>query len=72
MSEPESEDEILDRIEDALRRIAEASARPRPQSVQMLPPQEPPLDREALATTLDSVIDLLRKALTPQPPSETE
>lgn len=71
MSEPESEDEILDRIEDALRKIAEAAARPRVQSIQAPPSQDPPLDREALAETLDSVIDLLRKALTPPPP-ETE
>lgn len=70
MSEPETEDEILDRIEEALRKIASASVRPR---VQPLASEtaDPPLDREALAATLDAVIARLRGALT-LPSSETE
>ena len=70
MSEPESEDEILDRIEGALRRIASAAVRP------AAPPTQadtaPPLDREALAATLDTVIARLRGGLTPPNPPETE
>lgn len=71
MSEPESEDEILDRIEEALRRIASAAAHPPAQPVLEASP-EAPLDREALAATLDSVIAHLRGALTPPQPPETE
>lgn len=71
MSEPESEDEILDRIEDALRRIASAATRPRPQPMPDAP-AEPSLDREALAATLDSVIARLRGVLAPPQPPETE
>lgn len=71
MSEPESEDEILDRIEEALRKIASASAHP-----PAYPPagtaQEPTLDREALAATLDTVIARLRGVLTTSLPPETE
>ena len=71
MSDPESEDEIIDRIEDALRRIASATAHT---SVQPIPSdaQAPPLDREALAATLDTVIARLRSGLTLPRPPETE
>lgn len=71
MSNPESEDEIIDRIEDALRRIASASAR---SGVQPPPgdAQTTPLDREALAATLDTVIARLRGGLAAPRPPETE
>ena len=70
MSDPESEDEIIDRIEDALRRIASAVAQPgaAPGDAQAAPP----LDREALAATLDTVIARLRGGLTPPRSPETE
>lgn len=71
MSEPESEDEILDRIEDALRRIASATTRPRAQPAPEVP-AAPPLDREALATALDSLIAHLRGVLAQPQPPETE
>lgn len=71
MSEQESEDEILDRIEDALRRIGDASVRSYAQPGHG-PLPEAALDVAALVTTLDTVIARLRGALaTPQPP-ETE
>jgi hypothetical protein len=56
MPESESEDEILERIEIALRKIA-ALARP------ARPAAEQPLDRDALASSLDMVIDHLRTGL---------
>lgn len=71
MSEPESEDEVLDRIEEALRKIASASARPSAHSTQGKM-QDTSLDREALAATLDTVIARLRGALITPPPPETE
>lgn len=71
MSEPESEDEILDRIEAALRKIASASSQPRARAPDG-DTQEAPLDREALAATLDTVIARLRGVLTPPSPPETE
>lgn len=72
MSDPESEDEIIDRIEDALRRIAsvvaQPGAAPAPGDAQVAPP----LDREALAATLDTVIARLRGGLAPSRSTETE
>ncbi|MCB5945863.1 hypothetical protein [Acidocella sp. KAb 2-4] len=62
MSESESEDEILDRIEAALRKIASLS-RPAPAG-------EDGFDRARLADGLDHVIGRLRAALDPAPPPE--
>lgn len=71
MSNPESEDEIIDRIEDALRRIASASVPPG-----VSPPsgdaQKNQLDCEALAATLDTVIARLRGGLASPRHPETE
>ncbi|GAN80267.1 hypothetical protein [Acidocella aminolytica] len=67
MSESESEDEILDRIEEALRKIASVTEASKPAPVGDLP-----LDREALVATLDSVIARLRGELTPPQPPTTE
>ncbi|MGE4482397.1 hypothetical protein [Acidocella sp.] len=58
MSESESEDEILDRIEEALRKIAGAA-----QGGKTVPASEAGLDREALAATLDKLIARLRAGL---------
>ena len=69
MSEPESEDEILDRIEAALRRIASARPHGQPAAGTIAATA---LDQETLAATLDSVIARLRGALTPPQPPETE
>lgn len=67
MSESESEDEILDRIEAALRKIA--GAMPAGNSAT---PEEERLDREALAGTLDKVIARLREGLDQPPAQPTE
>ena len=56
MPESESEDEILERIEIALRKIAALAKPPKPAAG-----QEP--DREALARSLDTVIEHLRAGL---------
>lgn len=73
MSESETEDQILDRIEEALRKIAGAAQHhamtaPAPQPA----PVEEGLDREALALALDAVIARLRGAVPPQQPPSTE
>ncbi len=60
MSELEFEDEILDRIEEALRKIAGAT-----QGGKASPVEGEALDREALAVTLDKVIARLRGGLIP-------
>ena len=66
MSESESEDEILDRIEAALRRIAGVPvAPPRPESGEAL-------DRAALTEKLDGIIARLRAGLENQPPEPSE
>jgi hypothetical protein len=66
MPESESEDDILDRIEVALRKIATIAQAPRPVS-------GPEIDRAALAKSLDMLISRLRNGLEPlhtaeQPP----
>lgn len=66
MPESESEDEILERIEIALRKIA-SLAQP------AKPPAGPELDREAVARSLDMVIEHLRAGLdTPGSTGQTE
>jgi hypothetical protein len=54
MSELESEDEILDRIESALRKIASHSHVPR---------KDQGIDRAALVASLDDIIARLRDGL---------
>ncbi len=61
MSESESEDEILDRIEAALRKIASLSK----------PAGGEALDRAVLAEGLDQVITRLRATFDEVPPPET-
>lgn len=58
MPESESEDEILDRIEVALRKIAAIAQAPKPASGREI-------DREALAQSLDMLISRLRAGLEP-------
>ncbi len=67
MAESESEDEILDRIEDALRKIAGAT-----QGGKHKPGQDGSLDQDALAAILDKLILRLREGLDPpqMPPAE--
>lgn len=67
MAESESEDEILDRIEEALRKIAGVPRNIKPQIE-----HDDVLDREALSAALDKVIFRLRDALNPpqMPPTE--
>ncbi|MDD2795596.1 hypothetical protein [Acidocella sp.] len=66
MPESESEDEILERIEIALRKIA-GLAQP------AKPPAGPEFDREAVARSLDTVIEHLRAGLdTPGSTGQTE
>ncbi len=67
MPESESEDEILDRIEEALRKIAGAT-----RSVKRPPSQEGGLDREELAAVLDKLILRLREGLDPSQMHVTE
>lgn len=55
MPESETEDEILDRIETALRKIASAAQAPRPLARD--------LDRVALSRSLDMLISRLRAGL---------
>ena len=59
MSESESEDQILERIETALRKIAAIAQAPK------LPPQGREIDRAALAKSLDMLISRLRAGLEP-------
>ncbi len=67
MPESESEDEILERIEIALRKIAALAKPAKPAA------QAEPLDREALAHSLDAVIEHLRAGLEePGPTGHTE
>ncbi len=66
MSESESEDEILDRIEAALRKIA---------GVPVAPPRlqgDDPPDRAALTEKLDDIIAQLRAGLENQLPEPGE
>jgi len=63
MPESESEDEILDRIEVALRRIAGAVQAGKPGSKREI-------DREALAHSLDMLIVRLHAGLEPANPDE--
>jgi hypothetical protein len=58
MPESESEDEILDRIEVALRKIAAIAQTPKPVSGREI-------DREALVQSLDMLISRLRAGLEP-------
>jgi len=67
MSESESEDEILDRIEEALRKIAGAA-----RGGKSSPGEGRAPDREALAATLDKVIARLRDGLNPPQTPTTE
>ncbi len=64
MTESESEDEILERLESALRRIASAAGAPR-----LAPEPTPSIDREALAHSLDLLIARLRAGLKPANPA---
>ena len=63
MPEFESEDEILDRIEVALRRIAGAVQTPKPGAGREI-------DRDALARSLDMLITRLRAGLEPAKPDD--
>jgi hypothetical protein len=63
MPESESEDEILDRIEVALRRIAGAVQSGKPASKR-------DIDREALAHSLDMLVARLRAGLEPAKPDD--
>ena len=63
MPESESEDEILDRIEVALRRIAGAV-----QAAKLAPKRD--IDREALAHSLDMLVARLRAGLEPAKPDD--
>jgi hypothetical protein len=58
MPESESEDEILDRIEIALRKIAAVAQAPKPANGREI-------DRAALAKSLDMLISRLRSGLEP-------
>ncbi|HEY1856287.1 hypothetical protein [Acidocella sp.] len=62
MPESESEDDILDRIEVALRRIAGAVQTPKPGGRE--------IDRDALAHSLDMLITRLRAGLEPAKPDD--
>lgn len=64
MPESETEDEILDRIEAALRKIATVAQAPKPVGGREI-------DREALAQSLDMLISRLRAGLEP-PNSDDE
>lgn len=67
MAELESEDEILDRIEEALRKIAGVS-----QNIKPPVERNEAFDREAMAAALDTVILRLRDAVNSPltPPTE--
>jgi hypothetical protein len=64
MSESESEDQILERLETALRKIAAVAQAPKPA------PQLREIDRAALAKSLDMLISRLRAGL--EPPKSAE
>jgi hypothetical protein len=61
MTESETEAEILERLEVALRRIASAAHAPR----RPAPASDPAIDRDALAASLDMMIARLRAGLKP-------
>jgi hypothetical protein len=69
MTESETEDETLERLEAALRRIASAAAGPR-----RIASDGPGIDREALSQSLDLLIARLRAGLKPamSAPQSTE
>lgn len=69
MPESETEDQILDRIEDALRKIAGATA---PRAAPVPVNSDDALDREALVSALEKVIARLRGALPTQHSPTTE
>ncbi len=56
MTESETEEETLARLEAALRRIAELAGAPKPMN-------QPEIDRKALVKTLDTLIERLRTGL---------
>jgi hypothetical protein len=60
MTESETEAEILERLETALRRIATATAAPRRAAIAAAG-----VDRDALAHSLDTLITRLRTGLKP-------
>ncbi|OYV37120.1 MAG: hypothetical protein B7Z81_06460 [Acidocella sp. 20-61-6] len=68
MTESETEDETLERLESALRRIAELANAPR-QAHEALEAHEaheagePGIDRQAVLKTLDTLIERLRTGL---------
>ncbi len=62
MTESESEAETLERLELALRRIAELARKPRPPG--------PEIDQAALRHSLDMLITRLRNGLNPPRPTE--
>jgi hypothetical protein len=61
MTESETEAEILERLEVALRRIASAAHAPRRQA----PVADAAIDRDALVASLDALITRLRGGLKP-------
>ena len=63
MPESESEDEILERIETALRKIASIAQAPKPAAGRAI-------DRSALAKSLDMLIARLRAGLEPAKSAE--
>jgi hypothetical protein len=63
MPESESEDDILDRIEVALRKIASIAQAPKQAAGREI-------DREALAQSLDMLIARLRAGLEPAKPDD--
>jgi hypothetical protein len=77
MTESESEAETLERLELALRRIAELARKPRPAGAAPAgappagaPPAGPEIDQAALRHSLDMLITRLRNGL--NPPRHTE
>ncbi|MDE8348739.1 MAG: hypothetical protein POG74_04545 [Acidocella sp.] len=62
MTESETEDETLERLEHALRRIAEMANAPREAG-------EPGIDRKAVLKTLDTLIERLRTGMKAPNPS---
>ncbi|WP_297366767.1 hypothetical protein [Acidocella sp.] len=72
MSESESEDEILARIETALRRIAQAGVSVPVGAEPRVSAGDDALDRELLREALDEVIGKLRAGLEIGPPPKAE
>ncbi len=74
MTESESEAETLERLEVALRRIAELARKPRPSGAAPAgaAPAGPEIDQAALRHSLDMLITRLRNGLNPPPPQHTE